>query len=207
MEEVLQCEKEQRNAIAEALHKGAIKMAQEPQTQTPTPQVTWHISEPKEKYNSVAPDTPKTKDWLMWIKYIYAEKDGKEQFYRELAREYTKVNFKNSHPFVVNDAETKINELLVAITINHIEKVNKVYLEFLIVLRVIEFLNRSGAYELGKIFVENETLRNAILKIIGQLQSVTKSCKEQDIKALPVFEETENKEIVIQILTKCNIIK
>ena len=206
MEEVLQCEKEQRNAIAEALHKGAIKMAQEPQTQTPTPQVTWHISEPKEKYNSVAPDTPKTKDWLMWIKYIYAEKDGKEQFYRELAREYTKVNFKNSHPFVVNDAETKINELLVAITINHIEKVNKVYLEFLIVLRVIEFLNRSGAYELGKIFVENETLRNAILKIIGQLQSVTKSCKEQDIKALPVFEETENKEIVIQILTKCNII-
>ena len=207
MQEARQREEEQRKAIAEALQKGTIKMVQKPKAETPTPQVTWHLSEPKEKYNSVTPETPETKDWLMWIKCIYAEKDGREQFYRELAREYTKVNFKNSHSFVVNDAETKINELLVAITINHIEKVNKVYLEFLIVLRVIEFLNRSGTYELGKIFVENETLRNAILKIIGQLQSVTKSCKEQDIKALPVFEEAENKEIVIQILTKCNIIK
>ena len=166
---------------------------------------TWHISETP--YNRAVPDTPKTKDWLMWIKYIYAEKDGREQFYRALAKEYTKVNFNNSHPFVVNDAETKINELLVAITINHIEKVNKVYLEFLIVLRVIELLNKSGAYELGKIFVENETLRNAVLKIIGQLQSVTKSCQEQDIKTLLVFQEAENKEAIMQILTKCNIVK
>ncbi|MBO6306110.1 MAG: hypothetical protein J6M55_01250 [Paludibacteraceae bacterium] len=204
---------EKQKAIETALKNGTLKLVQVTQKETPVPQFTgvpvsketWHISETP--YNRAVPDTPKTKDWLMWIKYIYAEKDGREQFYRALAKEYTKVNFNNSHPFVVNDAETKINELLVAITINHIEKVNKVYLEFLIVLRVIELLNKSGAYELGKIFVENETLRNAVLKIIGQLQSVTKSCQEQDIKTLLVFQEAENKEAIMQILTKCNIVK
>lgn len=204
---------EKQKAIETALKNGTLKSVQVPQKETPVPQFTgvpvsketWHKSEAP--YNRAVPDTPETKDWLMWIKYIYAEKDGREQFYRALAKEYTKVNFNNSHPFVVNDAETKINELLVAITINHIEKVNKVYLEFLIVLRVIELLNKSGAYELGKIFVENETLRNAVLKIIGQLQSVTKSCQEQDIKTLLVFQEAENKEAIIQILTKCNIVK
>jgi len=204
---------EKQKAIETALKNGTLKSVPVPQKETPVPQFTgvpvsketWHISEAP--YNRAVPDTPETKDWLMWIKYIYAEKDGREQFYRALAKEYTKVNFNNSHPFVVNDAETKINKLLVAITINHIEKVNKVYLEFLIVLRVIELLNKSGAYELGKIFVENETLRNVVLKIIGHLQSVTKSCQEQDIKTLLVFQEAENKEAIMQILTKCNIVK
>ena len=206
---------ERQRTIDEALRKGAIKSIPEAKLEIKVPQFTgtvsesketWHISEPKEKYSHAVPETPETKDWLMWIKYIYAEKDGREQFYRVLEKEYAKVNFKNSHPFVVNDAETKINELLVAITVNHIENVNKIYLEFLIVLRVIEFLNKSGAYELGKIFIENEPLRNAILKIIGQLQSVTKINHEQSIKALPVFQEAENKEVIMQILRKCNIV-
>lgn len=207
---------EKQKAIMEALKRGALKTAQEPKPVAPvhqftgnitTPKETWHISEPKERANHAVPETPETKDWLMWIKYIYAEKDGREQFYQALEKEYAKVNFKNSHPFVVNDAETKINELLVAVTVNHIENVNKIYLEFLIVLRVIEFLNQSGAYELGKIFVKNEPLRNTVLKIIGQLKSVTKINQEQSIKALSVFQEAANKEAIMQILTMCNITK
>ena len=207
---------ERQKAIDEALRKGAIKTIPEAKLEIQVPQFTgtisepretWHISEPQEKHSHAVPETPETRDWLMWIKYIYADKDGREQFYQALEKEYTKVSFNNSHPFVVNDAETKINELLVAITVNHIENVNKIYLEFLIVLRVIEFLNKSGTYELGKIFIENEPLRNAVLKIIGQLQSVTRINPEQSIKALSVFQEAENKEVIMQILTKCNIVK
>ena len=207
---------ERQRAIDEALRKGAIKTIPEakPEIQVPQftgtvvePKETWHISEPKEKHSHAVPETPETRDWLMWIKSIYADSDGRKKFYQTLEKEFTKVNFKNSHPIVVNDAETKINELLVAITVNHIEMVNKIYLEFLIVLRVIEFLNKRGAYDLGKAFVQNEALRNSVLKIIKQLQSVTKIAQEQSIKALPVFQETEDKEVIMQILTKCNIVK
>lgn len=207
---------ERQRAIDEALRKGAIKTISEakPEIQVPQftgtvvePKETWHISEPKEKHSHAVPETPETRDWLMWIKSIYSDSDGRKKFYQTLAKEFTKVNFKNSHPIVVNDAETKINELLVAITIHHIETVNKIYLEFLIVLRIIEFLNKRGAYDLGKVFVQNETLRNTVLKIIKQLQSVTKIAQEQSIRTLPVFQEAEDKEAIMQILTICNIVK
>lgn len=207
---------ERQRAIDEALRKGAIKTISEakPEIQVPQftgtvvePKETWHISEPKEKHSHAVPETPETRDWLMWIKSIYSDSDGRKKFYQTLEKEFTKVNFKNSHPIVVNDAETKINELLVAITIHHIETVNKIYLEFLIVLRIIEFLNKRGAYDLGKVFVQNETLRNTVLKIIKQLQSVTKIAQEQSIRTLPVFQEAEDKEAIMQILTICNIVK
>lgn len=207
---------ERQRAIDEALRKGAIRTISEakPEIQVPQftgtvvePKETWHISEPKEKHSHAVHETPETRDWLMWIKSIYGDSDGRKRFYQTLEKEFTKVNFKNSHPIVVNDAETKINELLVAITVNHIEMVNKIYLEFLIVLRVTEFLNKRDAYDLGKVFVQNETLRNTVLKIIKQLQSVTKIAQEQIIKALPVFQEAEDKEAIMQILTICNIVK
>ena len=203
-------------AIEEALKKGGLRTIQEPRPITPIPQFTgntsehtepWHIVDPQEKRSHDVPETPETKDWLMWIKYIYGDIDGRKKFYQSLEEEYTNVNFENSHPFVVREAELKINELLVAITINHIEMVNKLYLEFLIVLRVVNFLNRSKAYELGKIFVENEALRNSVLNIIKQFQSVTKTTQEQNIKSMPVFQESENKEAIMQILTICNILK
>ena len=207
---------EKQRAIAEALKEGKLKSIKEqlPEIQAPQftgtvsePKETWHFSKPKENNNHAAPETPETRDWLMWIKYVYGEPDGRKQFYQTLEKDFTKVNFKNSHPIVVNDAETKINQLLVAITINHLEPITHRYLEFLMVLRVVEFLNRRGAYDLGKIFVENEALRNSVLNIIKYLQSVTKTAQEQSIRALPIFQEAEDKEAIMQILTMCNIVK
>lgn len=218
-EEAEKNEKERlkREAIAAAIEKRAtIKTVQESKPETSIPQFTgntsvsierWHISDPKEEYKSAIPENQVVKDWLMWIKYIYGESNGKEQFYKELQKEYMNVNFRNSHPFVVNDAETKINELLVAVTVNYIAPINQLYLEFLIVLRIIEYLNRYDAYELGKTFVENEQFRNVILNIIKQLQNVTKTVQEQSIKAMPVFQDAESKEAIMQILTICNIVK
>lgn len=200
-------------AIEEALKKGGLRTIQEPRPITPVPQFAgntsehtepWHIVDPQEKRSHDVPETPETRDWLMWIKSMNSDTSCLCHF---LEKEYTNVNFENSHPFVVREAELKINELLVAITISHIEMVNMMYLECLIVLRVVNFLNRSKAYELGKIFVENEALRNSVLNIIKQLQSVTKTTQEQNIKSMPVFQESENKEAIMQILTICNILK
>lgn len=196
MEEARQREEEQRKAIAEALQKGAIKMVQEPKTETPTPQVTWHISEPKEKHSSTIPDTSNRKDWVMYAKSVYWNENALDTFYDLLSKEYTKVTLENSHPLVSEELHLKVNELLPRTHL--IEKVNKIYLELLLAIWILDKINHSGIHKLGKVFVENQNLRNNLFRVIKQIGSINKR-EIEDTLAL----EDEQREVMLQILRIC----
>lgn len=197
MEETRFREEEQRKAIAEALQKGSIKMVQEPQTETPAPQVTWHISEHKEIYSSAIPETPNSRDWVMYAKTIYGNNDAVDSFYKLLHTEYTKVTLNNSHRFVADEVYTKSNELLPRISI--IAEVNKTYLILLLSIWVLDRLNQNEAFALGKLFVENRIIRNDIFKIVKQVGSINKRQIEDTLVPIGI----ESREDVLKILRIC----
>ena len=53
--------------------------------------------------------------------------------------------------------ETKINQLLNANARNAILDGTKIYLEFVVVVWVLEHINRQGRYELSEIFAKDKT--------------------------------------------------
>lgn len=157
--------------------------------------------------NKPISEDPNQKDWLMWIKSLGLTLKDRENFYRILQRDYAKVTFKNSERLVIEEAETKINQLLNANARNAIFEGTKIYLEYAAVVWVLEHVNRQGRYELGEVFVKDKTIRNAVLKVIQYLRNVSTTYQTQSIKALPIFKEVESQETIIQILIICNIVK
>ena len=205
-----QIEAEQRQREAERLKRieEGLKLAQQREaarrTVASAPKELKIISPENDKPIS---DNPNLKDWLMWIKSLGLTLKERENFYRILQRDYAKVTFKNSDRLVIEEAETKINQLLNANARNALFEGTKIYLEYIMVVWVLEHINKQGRYELGDAFVHNQAIRNAVLRIIQQLMSVSAVYQAQSIKALPIFQEAENNESILQILTLCNIVK
>ena len=205
-----QIEAEQRQREAERLQRieEGLKLAQ--QREAARRSVS---SAPKElkikspENNKPISDNPNLKDWPMWIKSLGLTLKDRENFYRILQRDYAKVTFKNSDRLVIEEAETKINQLLNANARNAILDDTKIYLEFVVVVWVLEHINRQGRYELSEIFAKDKTTRNTVLRVIQHLRSVSTTYQAQSIRALPIFQEAENQEAIMQILTICNIVK
>lgn len=196
-EEAQQREEEQRKAIAEALQKGAIKMVIDSKTETPAPQLTWSISDPKEKYSSIRQEIHDKKDWVMYAKTIYNDKNALESFYKLLSNEYSKVTLNNSHQFVADEVYTRCNELLPRTDI--IAEVNKTYLLLLLSIWVLDRLNHNEAFALGKLFVNNQSLRNDVFRVVKRICSINKRQIEDSL--VPVG--TENRDMILQILCIC----
>ena len=64
----------------------------------------------------------------------------------------------------IEEAETKINQLINANARNALFEGTKIYLEFVVVVWVLEHINRQGRYELGEVFVKDKTIRNTVLR-------------------------------------------
>ena len=204
----IEAEQRQREAERQKRIEEGLKLAQQREAARRTV-----ASAPKElkikspENNKPISDNPNLKDWLMWIKSLGLTLKERENFYRILQRDYAKVTFKNSDRLVIEEAETKINQLLNANARNALFEGTKIYLEFVVVVWVLEHINRQGRYELGEVFVKDKTIRNTVLKVIQHLRSISTTYLAQSIRALLVFQEAEDKEAIMQILTMCNIVK
>lgn len=201
---------EEKRKIAEALLKGELKTIPVGQPQKQFPQFIgtekksqefWHI-EPKEKNIHSVQEQPIQQDWLQDVKYIQLNAEGREGFYKMIKRDYAKVTFANSHKFVIEHAYEKMDQLMKVINSNPdlLQPETKVYLDYLLVLWVLENLNKRGEYELGKCFVEDQTLRNIILQAIKQIGRVNINLSEQKINDLHMLAKENT---AVQILKYC----
>ena len=145
-----------------------------------------------------APEIQRTPtDWVMYAKVVYSEKDALKIFYDILQKDYTKVCLAHSHPLVQEELYLKVNELLPRTHL--IVEVTKTYLQLLLAIWVLDKLNHSQEQKLGKVFVENQEVRNAVFKAVKKIENIN----PREISESLIPNDTENRDIVLQILRIC----
>lgn len=87
------------------------------------------------------------RDWVMYAKQMYGDKNGRQTFYNTLKKEYTRVTLENSERLVTEEIRTRINDLLPRTHL--IAEVNKIYLELLLAIWVLDKLNHGKVSDLS----------------------------------------------------------
>lgn len=136
-------------------------------------------------------------DWVTYAKRLYAEGADRETFYSTLTRQYAKVTLENSEPILVKELHLKINELLPRT--DYIVRIQKIYLEILIAIWILDKLNHSECLELSRIFVSNQNIRYNIYKTIKRIGNIYSSGIEGNL--IPI--NLENRDVILQILRTC----
>jgi hypothetical protein len=157
-------------------------------------------SSPKQiRINDSASESPNNgiHDWVTYAKRLYAEGAARETFYSTLTREYAKVTLENSEPILVKELHLKINELLPRT--DYIVRIQKIYLEMLIAIWVLDKLNHNEHPDWSRIFVANQDLRNNIFRTIKRIGNIYSSEIEGNL--IPI--NLENREVILQILRTC----
>ena len=147
--------------------------------------------------NAPKPQSNGKRDWVMYAKQVYGDDNGRQTFYNTLIKEYTRVTLENSERLVADELRTRVNDLLPRTHL--IADVNKIYLELLLAIWVLDKLNHSEVADLSKLFVMNQTLRNNIFRTIKQIGSINH--REIGETLIPV--ELENGDVILQILRIC----
>ena len=147
--------------------------------------------------NAPKPQSNGKRDWVMYAKQMYGDNNGRQTFYNTLIKEYTRVTLENSERLVADELRTRVNDLLPRTHL--IADVNKIYLELLLAIWVLDKLNHSEVSDLSKLFVMNQTLRNNIFRTIKQIGSINH--REIGETLIPV--ELENGDVILQILRIC----
>lgn len=137
------------------------------------------------------------RDWVTYAKRLYAEGADRETFYSTLNREFAKVTLENTEPILVKELHLKINELLPRT--DYIVRIQKIYLEMLIAIWVLDKLNHSEHPDRSRIFVANQDLRNNIFRTIKRIGNIYSSEIEGNL--IPI--NLENRDVILQILRTC----
>ncbi|MBO7459023.1 MAG: hypothetical protein J6T80_07210 [Paludibacteraceae bacterium] len=137
------------------------------------------------------------RDWVMFAKEKYVDKNGRETFYKTLIKEYTKVTLENSRQMVAKEACSKINDLLPRTHL--IFDVTKIYLEMLLAIWVLDKLNHSEVPDLSRVFIVNQSLRNNTYKAIKKIGNIN----NREIEETLIPAELENRDIILHILRIC----
>lgn len=187
----------EREKEAESLRKQEEKQRRLVESLQEQPRVTSTEFSPSSHIDDSKPQNIGERDWIMYAKDIYSRKDALTSFFAVLRAEYEKVSLKNSHPFVVEELHMKINALITRMDI--IADVNKTYLALLIAIWVLDKLNSNKASNLGKLFVEDKSIRNSVYNAVKQMRGNTPRTIEDTLVPM----ETENRDVILQILRIC----
>lgn len=188
-EEAKRCQEEAKRKQEEEMRMAAEKYREEISSSKPI--TDFYHKEVK------ASETPRTTDWVMYAKVVYSEKDALKIFYDVLEKDYAKVSLAHSHPLVQEELHLKVNELLPRTHL--IVEVTKIYLQMLLAIWVLDNLNKSQNQKLGKVFVEDQDVRNAVFKVIKKIENI----HPREISESLIPNDTENRDVVLQILRIC----
>lgn len=176
-------QEERMRLIAQKLKSEPVNPVPPKKEETPITLTSWQLPSMDELETFWQKQTEKPKDWLQDVNGFQLTMKGREEFYQMMEKEYASVSFANSHPLVVEHAQTKINELLRVINKDPdlLQPETKIYLEYMLVIWVLEQLNKQGETALSQTFVENPTVRNTVLRTVKQIGSISTSLDWQQI--------------------------